>query len=319
MYKNKIIIVVIPAYNVEKQIVSTVSSIPNYVDKIIVVDDCSKDRTAQVVEVLCCQRVLIIKNKKNLGVGGAVIEGLKAGMSINDSSMAYGDIFIKVDGDGQMDPKMMEQLILKIIEGNDYAKGNRFLHHRQLEEMPKLRLVGNFLLTFLTKLASGYWKIFDPQNGYVAIKRNVLEMLPLEKIYKRYFFENDMLINLNIIKAKVADVSMPAQYRDEQSSMKINTIIFSFPWLLIHRFFKRIYLKYVLYDFSVIGFFFFSGVFLMIFGSIFGAYHWILSIISDRLASTGTVMISVLPIILGFQLFLQAIVLELNETIERNG
>jgi len=305
--QGKKIIVVIPSYNVEKQIFSTIKGVPDFVDYIIVVDDCSMDQTVQKVSEISDDRIVLVKNIKNLGVGGATIEGFIKGLELG------GEIFVKFDGDGQMDPNKMEELIQPLFEFADYAKGNRFLYTSQLQKMPRIRLVGNFLLTFLTKLASGYWKIFDPQNGYIAITREFLEKINLDNLHKRYFFENDMLINLNIIGARIHDISMPAIYGNEKSSLKIRKILFSFPWLLIGRFLNRIYKKYVLTDFSVIGFFYFCGLFLIGFGACFGAYHWFFSIYSNIPATTGTVMISVLPIILGFQLFLQAIVIELNE------
>ena len=211
-----------------------------------------------------------------------------------------------------MDTSRIDELVNPLFNGYDYAKGNRFLHTNELSQMPMVRLFGNFMLTFLTKLASGYWNIFDPQNGYVAIKRSALLALPLEKLYKRYFFENDVLVNLNINRCKICDVSMPAKYEDEESSLKIWKIMLTFPYLLLIKFLYRIYKKYILYDFAVEGLFYIMGLFLMLFGAVFGSYHWLLSIVSLIPATTGTVMIAVLPIILGFQIFLQAIVLEIQ-------
>jgi len=307
MLNGKRIVTVIPAYNVEGQIIDTIRGIKSFVDHIIVVDDCSPDMTNELVRNYADSRVILLRNSKNQGVGGATTEGFKKGLEIG------GDIFIKFDGDGQMDPDRMEELIKPLFEGYDYVKGNRFIHTPELNKMPRLRIFGNFMLTFLTKLSSGYWKIFDPQNGYVAITSEVLTKLPLDNVYRRYFFENDMLVNLNIIRAKVVDVSMPARYGDEKSSLKISRIIFTFPRLLFGRFIRRIYKKYILYDFSVIGFFYTVGLILMLFGSFFGGYHWIKSLYTGLVASTGTVMLAVLPIILGFQLFLQAIVLEIEQ------
>lgn len=308
MLNGKKTVIVIPSYNVEKQIRKTIETLPDFVDYIIAVDDCSKDQTAKVISDIFDKRVILINNKINLGVGGATVAGLKKGLELG------GDIFVKFDGDGQMDPDKMEDLISPLFAGFDYAKGNRFLNSPELKKMPLTRLLGNFALTFLTKISSGYWKIFDPQNGYLAITKESLQSLPLERIYKRYFFENDMLINLNIIGAKVKDVEMAARYGDEKSSLKVSKILSSFPWLLISRFFIRVYKKYILRDFSVIGVFYVWGVLLMFFGALFGTYHWILSVNSGVAATTGTVMIAVLPIILGFQLFIEGIVLEVNES-----
>jgi len=307
MLNGKKTVIVIPSYNVEKEIRKTIETLPDFVDYIIAVDDCSKDQTANVISKIMDKRLFLIKNKINLGVGGATVAGLVKGLELG------GDIFVKFDGDGQMDPNKMKDLISPLFAGFDYAKGNRFLNSPELKKMPLIRLLGNFALTFLTKISSGYWKIFDPQNGYLAITKESLECLPLERIYKRYFFENDMLINLNIIGAKVKDVEMAAIYGDEKSNLKISKILSSFPWLLFNRFFVRIYKKYLLRDFSVIGVFYLWGIFLMFFGTLFGSYHWILSVNSGVPSTTGTVMIAVLPIILGFQLFIEGIVLEVNE------
>jgi glycosyltransferase involved in cell wall biosynthesis len=307
MFSGHKIVTVIPAYNVQGQIRETVERIPEFVDLIIVVDDNSSDKTLEIIQQVKDDRVFIERTESNCGVGGATVKGLERGLKLG------GDIFVKVDGDGQMDTDRMQELITPLFNGYDYVKGNRFIHTEQLNQMPTFRLIGNFVLTFLTKLASGYWNLFDPQNGYVAMKRSTLESLNLGKLHKRYFFENDLLVNLNINRCKICDVSMPARYGDEKSSLKIWKIILLFPLLLMHRFLFRIYKKYILYDFAVEGFFYFMALFLMLFGVLFGCYHWAWSIISGSPATTGTVMIAVLPIILGFQLFLQAIVLEIQQ------
>ena len=312
MLSGKTVICVIPAYNVEHQIRRTVEGIGRYVDFIIVVDDCSVDKTSDVIRQIKDERLVLLKNERNMGVGGATINGFKKGLELQ------GEIFIKVDGDDQMDTEKMEQLIAPLFKGYDYAKANRFLHSKELSQMPMLRLIGNFLLTFLTKISSGYWNIFDPQNGYFAMTRNTLKLLPLDKLHKRYFFENDVLINMNINRAQICDVPIGARYADEKSSLKIWKVLIYFPPLLVRRFLRRIYKKYILYDFSVIGFFYTVGLILMTFGCLFGAYHWFKSIWIGAAATTGTVMIAVLPIILGFQLFLQVIVIEIEEIKEQS-
>jgi glycosyltransferase involved in cell wall biosynthesis len=272
----------------------------------VVVDDRSKDRTADVVTQIRDPRVVLVRNERNLGVGGATKEGFRKGVELG------GDIFVKYDGDGQMDPERMEDLLEPIFDGYDYSKGNRFLHGNELKRMPVLRLIGSYMLTFLTKLASGFWSIFDPQNGYVAVTRQMLMSLPLERIHNRYFFENDMLVQVNIQNGKVKDVSMPSKYGDEKSHLSVWRVAVTFPWLLLKRFLYRVYTKYVLYEFSVIGLFYFCGGALCLFGCTFGAAEWILNVSRGVITTTGTVMIAVLPIILGFQLFLQAIVLEVQ-------
>jgi hypothetical protein len=196
----------------------------------------------------------------------------------------------------------------------DYAKGNRFLRHRGLDGMPRLRLVGNFGLTFLTKLASGYWNVFDPQNGYVAVQTSALRLLDLDRIARRYFFENDMLINLNIYDCRVKDIALPARYGAERSSMNIGTILLSFPFHLFRRYWYRFYRKHVLRDFSPVAVFMLTGLPLLAWGTGFGIYRWLQSYLRNEFASTGTVMLSVLPFLVGFELVLQAIVLEIKET-----
>ena len=204
-----------------------------------------------------------------------------------------------------------------IIDGRcDYTKGNRFLFDRELSVMPKHRLAGNFVLTFLTKLASGYWNVFDPQNGYLAIHAAALRLLDLERISKRYFFENDMLINLNIFNVRVMDIALPARYGRERSSMSVGRILCSFPLHLFRGYWYRFYRKHVLRDFSPVALFMLTGLPLFAFGTCFGAYTWLQSYLHNQFASTGTVMLSVLPFIVGFELILQALVLEIRETLQ---
>ena len=308
MLDGKVIVVVVPAYNVEREIGPAVERLPKFVDHIIVVNDSSVDQTKEKVEAISDPRIVLLNNGVNEGVGGATIAGLKKGLALG------GDIFVKYDGDGQMDSEKMEDLISPLFAGYDYAKGNRFIHTRELtRKMPKLRLMGNFVLTFFTKLASGYWHIFDPQNGYLAMTTKILKSLDLDSFHKRYFFENEMLVHLNICRARVRDVSIPAKYGDEKSSLKIWKILFSFPWLLLKRFIRRIYFRYILYDFSVIGIFYVMGSILLVWGTMFGAYAWTKSIVTGIVTTTGTVMIAVLPFIIGFELFLQAIVMEVQQ------
>jgi len=304
MINGKKIVVVVPAYNVEKQIGKAIRQLSESIDHIIIVDDCSKDSTLSEIRKFNGDRIIILENKINQGVGGATKKGFKKGLELK------GDIFVKYDGDGQMDPSKINDLIVPLFEGYDYVKGNRFIHAKELTTMPKIRLFGNFILTFFTKLSSGYWNIFDPQNGFSALKREMLELLPLHQLANRYFFENDVLIHLNVLRARVKDIGIPAKYGHEKSSMNLFKIVLSFPWLLMKGFFYRVYHKYILYDFSIIGLFYILGFFLLSFGVTLGAFWWIKSITSGVIATTGTVMIAVLPIILGFQLFLQAIVLE---------
>jgi glycosyltransferase involved in cell wall biosynthesis len=310
MFQSHKVFVVIPALNEEERIETVLDGLPEWVDGVVVVDDASTDRTAERVEArrVSDPRVALIQNSKNLGVGGATLAGFQW------AADKGADVLVKMDGDGQMNPEHLPRLLEPLTEGGyDYTKGNRFLDTRELASMPKARLFGNYFLTFLTKLASGYWQMFDPQNGFVALRVDAFRRLPLEGFAKRYFFEDDMLVRLNIARCRVVDVPIPAQYIGEKSSMSLPRIVSSFPLLLLHRFWLRIYQKYVLRDFSPIALFYGLGIPLFVWGFFFGLAVWIHSIVYQQVATVGTVMLSVLPIIVGLQLVLQAVVLEIEE------
>ena len=308
MYKDLKIAVVIPCYNVEKHIRAVVKGIPPFVDKIIAVNDASVDQTAKILEDINDPRLTILHHSVNQGVGGAALTGLQ--QALRDGS----DILVKMDGDGQMDPFYLPALLSPLVEGYSYAKGNRFLHSKELNQMPLLRKWGNFSLTFLTKITSGYWHIFDPQNGYWAIKAGDFSVLDLNKMHRRFFLENDMLVQLNIFNLKVKDIPIPACYGNEKSSMKLYHIVLSFPFFLINRLIYRFYQKYILRDFSPIAIFVMAGLPLFFWGLGFGLYSWWKSIATNGVATTGTVMLSVLPFLIGFELLLQGIILDINET-----
>ena len=300
---------VIPAYNVERSIRKVVDGIPDWVDRIIVVDDASHDGTLEEARRVASDRVVVLHHDVNQGVGGATLTGFQQAL---DDGMK---IAVKMDGDGQMDPKFLPVLLDAVtVQGYDYAKGNRFLHSAELTTMPKHRLFGNFVLTFLTKLTSGYWNVFDPQNGYLAIRRDALSQLRFERLAKRFFFENDLLIHLNILGFRVKDVAIPAIYGDEKSNIKVSRILGSFPWYLFRRYWYRIYQKYVLRDFSPVALFLFLGMPFFFWGIGFGAFTWWKSWAYGHVATTGTVMLSVLPFLIGFELMLQAVILDIQAT-----
>jgi len=305
--------VVIPAYKVSKHIVDVINNIPNIVDKIIVVDDKCPENSGKIVEKLNNSRVKIVYHDINQGVGGAVVSGYKKSLELGM------DIVVKIDGDGQMDINYLSALIQPIIEGKaDYTKGNRFFDFKALQQMPKIRLFGNSGLSFLVKASSGYWNIMDPTNGYTAIHRKVLESLDLNKLAKRYFFESDMLINLNIKNAVVVDVPIPAKYGDEESSLSITKTLFGFPPKLLKGLCRRLFLKYFIYDFNMLSIYIIFGVPMVLFGTFFGLFHWILSAMNNVETPVGTVMLSVLPIILGTQFLLQAIQIDMSNVPRRN-
>jgi dolichol-phosphate mannosyltransferase len=309
MFLEQRVHVVVPAYNVADRIGAVLRGMPRLVDAITVVDDGSTDGTAAAVRSVSDPRVTLLESTRNEGVGGATVRGFRHALGQGDGIIA------KIDGDGQMDPGDLPWLLAPIAAGQcEYTKGNRFLRSRELEIMPRARLIGNFILTFLTKLASGYWNVFDPQNGYLAITSGTLRLLDLDRLARRYFFENDMLINLNIFDARVRDVALPSRYGGERSSMRLARVVCSFPYYLFHGYWYRFYRKHVLRDFSPVALFMLTGLPLLAWGTAFGAYTWFQSWLHVQFASAGTVMLSVLPFLVGFELVLQALVLEIRDT-----
>lgn len=313
MYKNKKIVVSIPCYNEKSFIIAVVKTIPDFVDEIIVVDDSSTDDTFRAINDFAQnsndKRLVILKNEINLGVGGSTKAGFAAALKNK------ADIIVKIDGDGQMPIESLADFLDAIIDdGMDYAKGNRFMDAVSVKKMPKHRLFANIVLTFLNKLGSGYWNIFDPQNGFVAINAQKYAHFDVSRVSNRYFFENDMLLQANIHNLRVKDIPIETIYGEEQSDINPMQVFITFPILFTKMFFYRIYQKYILRDFSPIILFLLFGAILFWFGFGFGLYHWTQSIITRTYASTGTVMIAAITFILGFQLLLQAIVLDIQNT-----
>jgi glycosyltransferase involved in cell wall biosynthesis len=299
--------VVIPSYRHGIHIKAVLDKIPTYVTHIVVVDDCSPDHTRDVVVSSPDPRVVLISHSENQGVGGAVLSGYEAALGLN------AEIIVKMDSDEQMDPAYLMPLITPILtEEADYTKGNRFLHARELKDMPWIRRIGNIMLSFLTKAASGYWNIFDPTNGYTAIHRSVISQLDRGAISRRYFFESSMLIELGILRAVVRDVFIPARYGDEVSTLSKRSALVEFPWRLVRGFCRRLWVQYFVRDFGIFSVFFVAGAIMLLFGSVFGLYHWIHSALLGVVTPTGTIMVAVLPVILGIQLLLQSIVLDIQ-------
>lgn len=301
--QNKKIAVIIPSFRVKKHILKVIEGLDNLIEIIIVVDDQCPEASGKHVEELCKDpRVHVYYNQVNLGVGGATINGYRKALELG------ADILIKVDGDGQMDPGKIPDLIKPIITGEaDYTKGNRFYFLTELKRMPKMRLFGNSMLSLISKIVTGYWNITDPTNGYTALNGKILKYLTLDKINKRYFFESDMLFRLATCRAVVQDIPMHPKYEDETSSLSILNTALKFPFLYFVRFVKRLFYNYFLRDFNIGTIHLLFGLFLFSFGVIFGSIAWYHSVSSGHLASTGTVMVSVLPIILGFQMLLSFI------------
>ncbi len=300
---------VIPAYGVERDIQSVMGGLPDYIKHIIVVNDASPDSSAELVTVAAQKdkRITLISHTQNQGVGGAMVSGFRKALELG------AQIVIKLDGDGQMDPVHIPALIKPLIQGKaDYVKGNRFRDFQSLQQMPIIRRVGNLGLSFLTKAATGYWGIFDPTNGFFAIRAEVLAQLSFEKIDRRYFFETSMLANLYLLGALVMDVSIPARYRNETSNLSIRRTLIEFPFKLLVTFFRRILLKYYIYDFSMMSLYLIIGIPLLLFGGIFGGIKWIEYASQNIPAPTGTVMLPTLSVILGIQILLSAIEIDMN-------
>ena len=293
------IAVVIPCYRVKNAIVDLVSEINQDVTRIYLVDDNCPDKSLDQFDSIHLPKVVILRNSENLGVGGAVMRGY--GAALLDGM----EVVVKIDGDGQMDPSLIPIFVAPILRGEaDYTKGNRFYELEQIHRMPVLRVIGNAALSFFTKVSSGYWDVFDPTNGYTAIHASVLRKLPFHKISKRYFFESDMLFRLNVIRAVVEDIPMDAKYGDEISNLKIHKVFFEFLYKHSVNFLRRIFYNYYLRDMSVASFELPFGVLLFSFGTIFGLHNWYLASIGGPATTAGTVMLSALPIIGGFQLIL---------------
>ena len=292
--------VVIPSYKVRAHILGVINLIGPEATAIYVVDDCCPDGSGQFVESSSTDpRVKVVYHRENQGVGGAVMTGYRT--ALEDGA----DVIVKIDGDGQMDPRLVPQFINPILSGQaDYTKGNRFFDLEAIRAMPKVRLLGNAALSFMTKLSSGYWDLFDPTNGYTAIHRDVAAHLPMNKISQRYFFETDILFRLNTLRAVVVDVPMDAHYGDEVSNLKISKIIGEFFFKHVRNFAKRIFYNYYLRDMSLASFELPIGLLLILLGGTFGGVRWVESLSSGISTPSGAVMLSALPIIIGTQLVL---------------
>jgi dolichol-phosphate mannosyltransferase len=294
------IAVVIPCYRVTNHVLDVIAKIGSEVSVIFIVDDCCPESSGDFIKENCTDdRVVVLHNPQNQGVGGAVMAGYKAAIE------ASVDIIVKIDGDGQMDPSLILNFIEPIFAGEaDYTKGNRFFDIEEIRAMPKIRLFGNAVLSFMTKLSSGYWDLFDPTNGYTAIHADVARHLPFTKISQRYFFETDMLFRLNTLRAVVVDVPMDAHYGDEVSNLKISKILGEFLFKHARNFSKRIFYNYYLRDMSLASIELPMGLLLLISGGSYGFYHWANSLQVGVTTPAGTVMLAALPVLMGVQLIL---------------
>lgn len=301
---------VLPCYRVGERVLDVIAGIGPECAAIYVVDDACPDRVGDLVAQRAVDpRVTVLRHPVNRGVGAATLTGMR------QAAADGADIIVKLDGDGQMDPALIPRLIQPIIDGEaDYAKGNRFHDLESLREMPALRLAGNAGLSFLSKLSSGYWNVFDPTNGFVAIHAAVLTALPHDKIAERYFFESDMLFRLNLMRAVVVDAPMAARYRDEVSNLKISREMPRFFAAHLRNLAKRLFYAYLLRDFSIASIYLLLSAALIPFGCLTGAGAWWWLAAHGEQASAGTVMLAALPVILGAQFLLGFLAIDTANT-----
>lgn len=304
------IAVVIPCYRAGARVLAVLGKIGTECQRIYVVDDACPDSTGDLVERSCTDpRVVVLRNAVNLGVGGATIAGYQRALADG------ADIIVKLDGDGQMDPALIPRLVSPIARGDaDYTKGNRFFDLHGLQEMPFVRLLGNASLSFLSKISSGYWNLFDPTNGFTAIHAKVWGAIRADRVARRWFFESDMLYHLGILRAVVQDVPMPARYAGERSGIREHSVVAEFAWKHLRNGVKRLFYSYFLRDFSLASVQLLAGSVLLTAGTWLGVDYWQASAHTGRLASSGTVMLAALPIILGFQLLLAFLSFDMQNT-----
>lgn len=239
MYRNKTIGVVVPAYNEEALITRVLETMPDYVDRIYAVDDCSTDGTAARISAWNDPRLVLLRHSENKGVGAAIVSGYNQALRENM------DLVAVMAGDNQMDPLELPKLLDPIIEGRaDYAKGDRLSRSELTQGMSSWRRFGNNLLTLLTRISSGYWQLQDPQNGYTVISRQALEQIDLELVYPSYGYCNDLLAKLNVLGMRVTDVQIPARYGDEKSKIRYGNYIRRVSFLLLRNFLWRIRHRY---------------------------------------------------------------------------
>jgi glycosyltransferase involved in cell wall biosynthesis len=285
MYRGKVIAVIVPAYNEEKLIGKVLKTIPDFIDRIVVVDDASTDQTGEVVKAHQQEdsRILYLRHPNNEGVGGAIVTGYKWARD-NEISIS-----VVMAGDAQMDPKDLPELLDPVVEGEvDYSKGNRLFTGKAWRVIPKTRYLGNGILSFLTKIASGYWHVADSQSGYGAVSLEVLKTIDLDRVYKRYGMPNDFLVRLNVYHFGVRDVPVNPIYGiGERSGIKIYKVVFTLSFLLFRLFIWRLKEKYIIRDFHPLVLFYLMGFVLTPIGFIFGCYLLIYRLFIGPVAATS--------------------------------
>jgi glycosyltransferase involved in cell wall biosynthesis len=309
MIEGKTVAVVVPAFDEERLIGTTLAGIPDFVDRIFVVDDASRDGTAAAARARNESRVVVITHERNQGVGAAILTGYRRALEEGI------DVTCVMAGDNQMDPADLESIATPVARGDvDYAKANRLFTGRAWELIPRTRYLGNAVLSLLTKIASGYWHVADSQSGYTAVGRHMLELLDLDRIYPRYGFPNDMLVHLNVINARVRDVpSRPVYGVGETSGIRLGRVIPAISWLLIKAFFWRMREKYVIRDFHPLVFFYVFGILFSLIGLVLGITVTVLRILGNELTVATVVLVALLLIAgLLFTLFAMLFDMESN-------
>lgn len=297
------VVVVIPAYKVSKHIVQVIEKIPKEIDEVVVVvDACPEGTFALLRKYSFKKRVHLIEHLENTGVGGAMKTGYRRAVDLG------AEIVIKVDGDGQMDTQLISELIKPVLSGNaHYTKGNRFHSLQYFNNMPKVRLIGNLALSFFSKLSTGYYHILDPNNGFTAISSDMLKLIDFAEVDNRFFFETDMLFNLNLLKANVHDVPMPSIYEDEISNLKISHSIPYFFVRHVRNTQRRLITNYFLRDFSLASVQLLFGVILSSWGTILGLITWFHSQSTGIPSQPGTIVLVAILCLSGLQLLLSFI------------
>jgi glycosyltransferase involved in cell wall biosynthesis len=288
MLDGKTVAVVVPAYDEEKLLPKTLAGIPEFVDRIYVVDDASRDATAE--KAVSDGRVQLIRHDENRGVGAAIVTGYR--QAIADRI----DVTCVMAADNQMAPDDLEAIARPVVSGDaDYAKANRLVSGEAWQLIPHARYLGNAMLSLLTKIASGYWHVADSQSGFTAVSLAALEKLDLDRVYPRYGFPNDMLVHLNVVEARVRDVpSRPVYNVGEQSGIRYSRVVPAISWLLLKAFFWRLWQKYVIRDFHPLVFFYVFGIAMFLAGLALGIAEVVLRILGNPIPPATVVLVALL-------------------------
>jgi glycosyltransferase involved in cell wall biosynthesis len=301
MLEGKTVAVVVPAHDEENLIAETLGGLPELVDRVFVVDDASRDATADRARATGDPRVEVLSHERNLGVGAAIVTGYKRALAERI------DVTVVMAGDNQMDPADLPAIAGPVARGEvDYAKANRLFTGEAWRLIPRTRYLGNAVLSLLTKIASGYWHVADSQAGYTAIGHDILGKLDLDRVYKRYGFPNDLLVHLNVWSARVRDVpSRPIYDVGQRSGIKLRSVVPRISWLLLKGFFRRLWQKYVIRDFHPLVFFYALGILMSVLGFALGVVEVVLRLMGNEI-TTPTIVLVALLLISGSQFTLFA-------------